>query len=490
MTMPVHHPLRRGALALLASLVLVAAAAPGAHAAGAGLNVGGNFFYSGPTYSAIAAANPSFVRFFLFWSEMEPQPGKYDQFALQAYDHAIASLAGRAKVLLVVVGSPPWANGGSTDTRTPPDPQAYAAFTGFLAGHFAGRVSAYEIWNEEDATTWWTGDVGRYATQLHLAHNAIKAADPAAKVVVGGLTGNDFHYLKALYAAGAKGNFDVVSDHTDTACNLNPPSSYFRDPDSAIDQFSFLGYRSVHEVMVANGDGNLPIWLTEMGWNTSHQVCDSGMFKGQKAGGVSESDQASYLAQAYHCLNQDPYVEYSFWFQLQDSAAPDTSQTRYGLLRPDGSRKPAFGAYSNYTHQGDQISGACGNFTGPRLSVLAPANNATWSGDLPIRVRATSPSGLIRIGLFYDAHKQIRNFTDRNAPTDLAGFIDWMGAKKLSPGKHTLSFEAYDKQGNKTVQTVTVSKVGKGGKAGEGKHARKVKGARRHRRRRHRKRKG
>ena len=434
---------------------------PSASAAEPGLNVGGNFFSSTPTFNAITQSGARYVRFFMFWSTIEPSPGRYDEGTLKAYERALSNLPPGTRALIVVVGAPSWAN-GSSDIHAPPrDPADYARFVHYLAGRFAGRVAAWEIWNEADAPTWWTGNAAQYTALLRAAYPAIKSADSGAQVVLGGLTGNNFHFLQTLYADGAKGSFDVVSDHTDTACNLNPPSTYFRDGDGRINQYSFLGYREVHAVMLANGD-NKPIWLSEMGWNTSSLRCDGGAFKNKKAGGVSEATQAAYLLQAYHCLAGDPYVQVAFWFDLQDQTVQDSSQGRYGLLRPNYSRKPAFDAFHSYTQDGDQIKGACGSFTGPRVTIASPRDGGSYAGPLPISVRASSPVGVFEIQLRYDSSNRIRNFVARGPrkPSALSGFINWMGAKHISPGRHTLSVRAIDPIGNSTTQTITFIHMG------------------------------
>ena len=74
----------------------------------------------------------------------------------------------------------------------------------------------------------------------------------------------------------------------------------------------------MHEVMLAHGD-NSPIWMTELGWNTSPGLCKSGHWAGQKPAGVSEHEQATFLLQAYHCLAQDPYVQVGIWYGLQET---------------------------------------------------------------------------------------------------------------------------------------------------------------------------
>ena len=55
----------------------------------------------------------------------------------------------------------------------------------------------------------------------------------------------------------------------DTGCLVASPYDYAVDSARGpISQWSFLGYRSVHEVMREHGDGGKPIWLTEFGWSS------------------------------------------------------------------------------------------------------------------------------------------------------------------------------------------------------------------------------
>ncbi len=448
-------------LAVLAAVAVVGSllGAASASAVEPGVVLGGNFFASPPTFQAVNASGSRWVRAFMFWSSIEPSRGRYDEGTLNAYAKALTNLGPRTKVLFVVVGTPRWAN-SSSDIHTPPtNPQDYADFMHAMATRFAGKVAAWEIWNEEDASQWWTHpDPAAYARLLKPSYPAVKSADPQAQVILGGLTGNDYNFLQGVYDAGAKGSFDAVGVHTDTACSIVSPYSYYRNapPDRRIGQYTFLGYREVHNTMLVHADDK-PIWMTELGWSTSTQVCDQGASQGAKAGGVTPADQATFLAQAYHCLQGDPYVQVGIWFNLQDTLSADTPFTRFGLLGSDFSPKPAFSAFADFATHGDRLSGACGNFTGPQVAFLSPRTGARYGGALKITVTAASPAGVNRITLLYDAARKIRNFTDKSSPTTLAGTLTWQGAKHLSPGPHKLTVEGIDAQGNVSEQMIVVT---------------------------------
>jgi hypothetical protein len=218
---------------------------------------------------------------------------------------------------------------------------------------------------------------------------------------------------------------------------------------------SFLAYREVHAVILANGDDK-PIWMTEASWRTTSAVCPAGYWKGKKPEGVSEEAQATYLTQAYHCLAQDPYVQVALWFPLQDEG-PVLS----GLLRANGTHKPAFDAMRAYATQGDQLTEPCGNFTGPKITVASPGNQQSYNGPLPIHIRASDPRGVWRIRLEWDG-KLIRNFDNTNYPTTLSGLIDWQGARHIPRGWHRLTFSAYDKQHTGSSVSVMVFHGAKG----------------------------
>jgi hypothetical protein len=445
--LPPRRPLAGVLLAGLLALVLGAAASP-APAAAPGVvlaNAGA------PHISDLKTLGVHWVRVFATWPDLEPAPGDYAANWLAAYEKLFRELPSGTKVIVDVVDTPQWETGSSDDHTPPANPQDYAAFVGGLAQRWGARVAAYELWNEEDSPTWWVGapDPAAYAALLKATYPVLKAAEPNATVVLGGLTGNDYPFLEALYADGAKGYFDAVGVHTDTACNVDSPYTFLRGPGERLIPDSFLAYREVHAVMLANGDDK-PIWMTELSWRTTEATCEEGAWAGQKAQGVSESQQATYLAQAYHCLAQDPYVQVAIWFPLQDEGV-DVS----GLLRANGSRKPSFAAMEEYAHRGDTLSEPCGSFSGPAIDISAPADHTTYAGILPISVSARDSQGVGRITLKIDG-KLIRNYTNQGFPRTLAGALHWHGAARIPPGRHILTFIAVDKLRNTSERSIVI----------------------------------
>lgn len=409
---------------------------------------------SSPSPAQIAdtrALGVHWVRVFATWPDLEPQRGVFALNWVASYEQMFRSLPAGTKVIIDMVNTPRWET-GSSDERTPPaNPSEYAAFLGALAQRWAGRVTAYEIWNEEDTSGWWAGgpNPAAYAQLLKATYPAVKAADPNATVVLGGLTGNDYAFMQGVYQAGGKGFFDAVGVHTDTACNVLSPYSFLRGTDNRLITDSFLAYREVHATMLANGDDK-PIWMTETSWRTTTATCNEGAWAGQKPEGVSTEAQATYLRQAYHCLKQDPYVQVALWYPIQDQGVVVS-----GLVRANGSRKPSFAAMQAYVRDGDQLKESCGEFTGPRIRVASPANRVSYAGPLPIHVFAMSRQGVFRIRVMIDG-RLIRNYDNRGLPSRLSGFLNWQGAKHIRMGRHTLTFLAFDKSRNVSRASLTI----------------------------------
>lgn len=447
---------------LLAAVAIAQAWAPAAApAAESGVVVNTPTGLTSASDSLVSGLGVGWVRSFAPWNSYEPSRGGLSAGMVRVLEEGIGGLPAGTKVLIDLVDTPQWESGSSDLAAPPRNPADYARFAGAMAKRFAGRVSAWEIWNEEDAAGWWAGgpDPAAYTKLLQDAYHAIKSADPHATVVLGGLTGNDYEFLEELYKQGAKGYFDAAAVHTDTACNtVSPYEALHNGPnDPRINRWAFLGYRTMHEVMLAHGDSS-PIWMTELGWNTAPGLCQSGRWAGQKAAGVSRETQALFLREAYHCLAQDPYVPVGIWYGLQESELNGLGG--YGVLDQSFAPKPAYYALAEYSRHGDQLSEPCtGNAGGPTVKLIRPKTGVRYSSMLPIAVTASGKSPVWDITLYGDGHL-IRNFYVHDGLPTLKGSMVWSGARLLKPGRHTLSAKAIDMRNNTTYTSVTIVRAG------------------------------
>jgi hypothetical protein len=150
------------------------------------------------------------VRLPISWEALEPTKGAIDENHASGYDYFIGDFASRGiKVLLTVSDAPPWAAkdpaAPSGSVQPPKDPADYADFIGRLAARddWKGKVAAYEIWSAPNTATGWAPapNAVEYAALVKAASPKIRAADPAAKVISGGLAGGDVTFLAAAYDA-------------------------------------------------------------------------------------------------------------------------------------------------------------------------------------------------------------------------------------------------------------------------------------------------
>ena len=296
------------------------------------------------------------IKGYVNWATVEPEPGQY---RWVDPDNVLEAAQGaEAKVLLRIHGTPDWARPAETVLSHPPtDPADFDHFLRAIATRYRGRVAAYEIWNEPNLNYEWgyrRPDPAEYTALLQTAYRAIKAVDPAALVISGGLAptgeGNppealgELAFLEGMYQAGAKGYFDALGSH---------PYSYGRSPDfDSTNEITFPRLVRQRELMLAYEDDDTPIWITEMGWVLATHW-DLGEFHSQ---GVDQLTQAADLRGAYEKIETDwPWVDAAFLFNLDFSTAPwypAAEQMRwYAILNPDRTPRPAYTALREYrTH--------------------------------------------------------------------------------------------------------------------------------------------
>jgi Tol biopolymer transport system component len=292
------------------------------------------------------------VKSYVNWETVEPEQDQYrwvdpDNIVNAFEDYGI-------QILMRVHGTPAWAKPEGTFLSYPPDDVAdFARFMEALTSRYKGQVAAYEIWNEPNLDYEWgylEPDPARYTALLQAAYQAVKAVDPDALVISGGLatTGDgsatatgDLDFLQGMYDAGARGYFDALGSH---------PYAFGHDPDYE-DPWGLSLSRAAQQrdVMIANGDAETPIWITEAGWvlHTNWNLVE------HEEIAVDEAQQAEYLVRAYQKVPAEwPWVEALFLFNLDFSSVPWYRAAEpmrwYAILNPDRTPRPA---YSNIKWQ-------------------------------------------------------------------------------------------------------------------------------------------
>jgi hypothetical protein len=478
------YPRRKDALYLRARLLLTAAAVTlaalvfplGARAAEPGLSPdltwGTSASDQDRTGAALQDSGSKWVRLNVEWSATEPTQGSYDPWMLAHYDRAVdVARANGQKVLMLASTSPNWASGSSDKQAPPANPATYAAFLQFLANRWGAKIDAWEIWNEPNYSRFWPGgaDPTAYTALLKASYVALKGQNPAAKVVFGGPSLNDYKFIEGAYAAGAKGYFDVMSVHPYSCAKS--PETVSRDASGRITANSFTGYREVRASMLARGDDK-PIWFTEFGWSTTSQTC-----------GVSEATQADYLTRAFKLIEQDRYVQVALWYNLRNnywSHDADDVESRYGLTRTDYSHKPSYGAFKAYAHSAPSSIPPPSQISinvAPVVTLTGPAAGSIFTNTLKFRAAASDDRGVARVEFWLD-RRLIRS--DTGAPYS----YNWKlkGANKsISYRAHTVTAKAFDAQGLVGTCSARVRRASTTASASRARHKR----ARQHKRTRH-----
>ena len=285
------------------------------------------------------------LRMPIFWFECEPRRG---EFYFAGVDQEIGAAAERGiRVLPFVYGTPSWLG---RQERPPLGGDALVRWKGFLRALVArygprgsfwdGRahrepIRRWQIWNEPNFRLYWAPKIepGGYAKLLHASATTIRKADPAAKIVLAGVApvGSGMKtwvfMRRLLRVPGVRRDFDFAAVH--------PYSATIPELDYQLEK--------VRAAMVAGGAGRKPLLVTEFGV-ASHGAYPSAFVEG-------EQGQARFLQAAYGRLLAMRHrwrIAGAFWYAWQDEAQADPHCgfcQGAGLLRLDGTAKPAWFAY-------------------------------------------------------------------------------------------------------------------------------------------------
>jgi hypothetical protein len=291
------------------------------------------------------------------WKDLEPSPGNY---AWGELDTIVAHLeAQNIKLLLTVAKSPAWATANGDD-GTPQDPATLGRFVQTLTSRYRGRVAAVEIWNEENhgGETGGRVDPAHYARMLKASYAGAKAGDPNVIVVMGGLapTGvvdytkavDDTVYLDALLAIpGVRQSYDVLGAHIYPMAN--PPETLWSegkpgpgDKFNNHDSFYFRRIEALRKIMVARGEGDKQMWLTEWGWGSDFRPDGY-----QEFNTVTQEMRAEYEVGAIRMMRERyPWMGVTFLWNLNWSVIdqPWTGPAHYCIINSDYSPRAAYTA--------------------------------------------------------------------------------------------------------------------------------------------------
>jgi len=298
------------------------------------------------TLEMVREMGASWVVEYFPWGYYEPQPGQYDwQHPDLVVDHALAQ---GLTVLARIDFVPQWARPEDTTYRYLPEEHfdSYANFVAAFVEHFAGRVRHIIVWNEPNLSFEWgyrLPDPQGYTRLLQTTHARVKEVDPGVMVLAAGLAPTlapagsewgmkDLEFLERMYDAGARGSFDGMAIHAYGW--VFPPD----DPPGA-EVLNFARAELVHELMAANGDGGLPCFITEAGWNDHSRWTRS----------VSPGLRIEYTRRAYDKVMKDwPWCQAVAMWAFRYPWPARTFQDGFTFVTPSFIAKPIYSEMQRY----------------------------------------------------------------------------------------------------------------------------------------------
>jgi hypothetical protein len=290
------------------------------------------------------------IRWPASWASVEPTntvPANYDWALVD--QSVISATVWDIRLILTIADQPPWAAtygmGPVTDTAD------LIEFVSALVERYDGDgladapgspvVEYFEVYNEPDNFSlgyaehggwgYWGHHGADYAELLEVLYPVVKAANPKAKVVFGGIALDWFDYQggpfdsqfldDVLAACRGRQCFDVMSFHYFTAFR----SRWEQYGPDVIGKTNYVRQR-----MAAHGYGRMPLFCTEIGWHNAisqrHEI------------------QSRYVVQGY-VRGLAAQLDVVGWWFIWD----DDIDSLPGLLDANQEPKPAYHAFRNMT---------------------------------------------------------------------------------------------------------------------------------------------
>jgi beta-xylosidase len=304
------------------------------------------------TLEMVREMGASYIVEYFPWPYAEPSPGRYDwSHADLVVDHA------RRQGLTVIARLgmvPEWARPNVEDEPTTPtylDREHYAEFAAYVAAfveHFKGRVDHVVIWNEPNISLEWgyqPVDPEAYTELLKAVYPRAHAANPDVVVLGGALAPtlapvgdpegmNDLDYLKRMLAAGAGSAMDGLAVH---AYGWRQPPDAPASPETV----SLARVELLHDLLVQSGYADMPVYVTEAGWN-DHPRWTKAVQPGQRA---------AYSVRAFQkALDEWPWCKVFAIWAFRFPRPANTFNDYFALVTTDFTPKPVYYSIQRYAH--------------------------------------------------------------------------------------------------------------------------------------------
>jgi hypothetical protein len=314
-----------------------------------------------------AAAGATVIHTNADWATIAPtrpaDPSNGDDPAYSISD--LDELVGNApqyglRVMVTIVGTPKWANGGQSPNHMPRRLSDLTTFARMLATRYNGMnghgsVSLWSVWNEPNLQLFLTPQFsGRtivsprlYASLYRAAYAGIKAGNATAHVAIGetspqgrdrptSIRGQGQSVAPGTFArllAGQKGlKFAAWAQHPYPTATNAKALEQVRYPNVTLTQLP-----TFEQNLAKLFHRKVAIWITEYGHET----------RPAEPHGVTYAQQALYARQAMTWARNDPDVQMFVWFTFRDAAG---NPWQSGIESASGAHKPSFAAFSALAH--------------------------------------------------------------------------------------------------------------------------------------------
>ncbi len=347
---------------------------------------------AGDLAALVSKLGVNWVKIDVPWADIEREEGV---FQFESLDAMVAAMdRANVNIMLNIYAAPDWSrarhieklNSQMRDYSGPPeDLKRLGSFLANLVTRYAGLVDAYEIWKSPNLLRFWLSPVYHrapektadgeygipdeiqlgaeyYVSLLKVAYDTIKAHDPQALVISGGLAPVGFsdHYnsietgafLSEMLRRGAAEFSDGIGAIFSASavpplmrCCVKPPgvdSHYESFMQYILDLLDFY-----QEILRSNGHSDMPIFLTQFGWGTREgtnlAIPSSGY---EWLNYTSQAEQALYVTQAYRAAQSQNHPAAMILHNLNGCSAGDEEACFFSLVDAAEELRPAFSSFA------------------------------------------------------------------------------------------------------------------------------------------------
>jgi hypothetical protein len=301
--------------------------------------------------SAASQLGVGWTRLRFEWSEIQPNDsGQWNDATLEVMVNS--EIAARREVVGLILNTPPWARKDEDKVGVPAgmelpanDPNnLWATFLRKLVTKYAGRVNRWIIWNEPDI--WdskypgqtWGGSVDEFLQFQRIAYYTAKSANPNTVIHLAGFTyWWDVNYKRKPFFQRF---LDALKNDPNASAN-----NYYFDVATVHQYFrtdTLYDLTAWHHTMMRAYGFDKPVWLVE---TNAAPSLDPAWLAPNSQFRITLDEQGAFIIQAF-AMGIAAGAERVAVYKLADTPGDKAANPEaFGLVRMDGTQRPAFRAF-------------------------------------------------------------------------------------------------------------------------------------------------